>query len=239
MWSHEFNMGSATHIVAAGLSILLMAAAALVGARWRGRAPMRERRLRITWVVLLIPFQLFSIAWWLLPANYDRTLSLPLHICDLVVWLVPIALLAEWRWPRTLVYFWGIGLSAWAFFVPVLERGPASPVFWLFWIGHIQIVGSAVYIGVAMGYRPRFRDLLIAVGAALAYVAVILPFDLLFDLDYGYVGRDTTSAVARLGDWPARVVLLVPIVTLLFAALWAPWIVLMRRESSSQRGEKG
>ncbi|MCA9311939.1 MAG: TIGR02206 family membrane protein [Phycisphaerales bacterium] len=234
MWSETFEAGSPLHLIVASLCLGVMAGASILGARWRRRAPLRERALRIAWIALLIPFQIASVGYWFLPGNYDITVSLPIQLCDLVVWLAPLGLLCTWRWPRTLLYFLGIGLSAWAFFAPVLRKGPASPVFWLFWIGHVQIVGTGVYVAAAMGYRPRLRDVVVATGAGVAYLAVILPFDILTGLDYGYVGRETTSVVGALGPWPLRVVLLVPLVCTVFVLLWVPWAAAARWSPASE-----
>ena len=200
-----FTMGSPLHVLSTGVCFAFMTAFAMLGRHWRRTSPNRERWLRRAWVGTLIPFQILSICWWMLPANYDRNLSLPLHICDLVVWIIPLAMFTSMRWAPAVVYFWGVGLSSAAFFVPVLRQGPESMVYWLFWISHTQIVGSGIYLIVAGGYRPRFGDVLRALAALLVYAAIIVPIDAALGLDYGYFGRETSSVASSLGPWPGRV----------------------------------
>jgi hypothetical integral membrane protein (TIGR02206 family) len=150
-----------------------------------------------------------------------------LHICDLVVWCVPFALLLGSRWASSLLYFWGLGLSLLAFAAPILNEGPASLEFWLFWIGHTQIVGSAVYMVAARGYGPKVRDLLVAGGATLVYAAVIIPINVALGAGYGMLGPTETSQ-ALFGPWPTNVVIVLVLEVLLFLAIWLPWPILTR-----------
>jgi hypothetical integral membrane protein (TIGR02206 family) len=217
-----FHAGSATHLVTLAVCALVIAAVAGLAVRLRARRPAAERGLRLAWVLAVIALQLFSQTWQNWPGNFHVHHTLPLHVCDLVIVPLPFALLGRWRFPRTLLYFWGLGLSLFAFLLPVLREGPDHLAFWLFWIGHLQILGSAVYM-VAIGlYRPRPRDVAIAFGTTCLYVALILPVDIALGVDYGAVGPGE-SAAAILGPWPGRVVLMVVLEGLLFLLLWAPW----------------
>lgn len=222
-WLH-FHPFTPMHALSAGVCIALMFAAALLGRRWRESA--RERRLRVAWGWGIVAVQTLALAWWLLPANFTLRNSLPLHLCDLAVWAAAVAMLAGARWARTLLYFWGIGLSTQAFFTPTLNEGPGSPIFWLFWIGHTQIVGSAVYDVLARGYRPAVSDLAVGSVATLLWAAAAIAANLALGVNYGYLGPSSPSrptVVDALGPWPLRVVWMVLLTQTLFVALWAVW----------------
>ena len=167
----------------------------------------------------MLAFQTYVQIWWALPANFIPDASMPLHICDVVIWLAPFALIWRRRWACTLLYFWGVGLSIAAFFYPTITEGPARIEFWLYWIGHVQIVGTGVYVAAVIGYRPQFADVCLATAALVVYSAVVLPIDVLLDLDYGYLGPHS-KIMARLGPWPWRVVWLFALQTLVFVVLW-------------------
>jgi hypothetical integral membrane protein (TIGR02206 family) len=147
--------------------------------------------------------------------------SLPLHICDLTPWVGIAALCTARRWPRALAWFWGIGLSGWAFLLPVLTHGPAHLEFWLFWLGHLQIIGTAVYLVAVLGDRPTWSGFRVAAVATAIYSAVIFPVDIALDADYGYLGRP--SAAEILGPWPARTLALLACEIAMFALLILPW----------------
>lgn len=212
------------HYITAGGLIALMAAASILGRRWRGTN--KELRLRYAWAWFTIAWQIVSVAYWAWPTRFTLEESFPLHLCDVAAWVAPLALLTQRRTLRAILYFWAIGLSTQAFFTPVLDEGLWHPNFWFFWVGHTQIVGAAVYDVVALGYRPCFRDLIIGVLANLAFAAVVMPVNLLLDVNYGYIGNKEPhrpTLITRLGPWPLRLVWIALIVNSLMLLLWAVW----------------
>jgi len=228
-WLTEFEAFSPTHGVVFLTAMLAMAGAATIGLRWRMQGRERsEWRLRLWWSLFIIAFQIYGVAWYAWPDNFEWAKSLPLHICDLVAWVAPLALLTQWRIARTVLYFWGVGLSTQAFFTPVLQVGPSSPEFWIFWVGHTQIVGSAVYDAIALRYRPSLRDVAVAIGVTVGYLVLITPLNVACNWNYGYVGPrapETPTIIDRLGDWPFRLLPMFALVSLAFLIAWAPWAI--------------
>lgn len=228
-WLSEFEPFTPTHAAVFACAVGAMAGAAMLGRRWRAAGePEKEWRFRLAWSVFIIAFQCFAIAWYAWPSRFDWARSLPLHVCDLVVWLAPLALLTQWRPARTMLYFWGVGLSTQAFFTPVLQEGPTSPEFWVFWVGHTQIVGSAIYDAVALGYRPRVRDLLVAMALSLVYLGLSVALNMATGWNYGYTGPTRPEAptlIDKLGDWPLRLISLTGLAFLAFIVAWAPWAI--------------
>ncbi len=212
------------HYITAGLLVISMVGASMLGRRWRGTP--RELAFRRTWAWSTIAWQAASVAYWAWPTHFYLPESLPLQLCDVAAWIAPLALLTQKRWLRAVLYFWAIGLSTQAFFTPVLSEGLAHPRFWFFWIGHTQIVGSAIYDVVALGFRPTFKDLLLGVLANLALFAVVMPLNLAFGLNYGFVGDsepDQPTLITRLGPWPLRIVWILLLVHSIMLVLWLVW----------------
>ena len=152
--------------------------------------------------------------------------SLPLYTCDIVPWIGLAALLRPSRFSLSLSYFWGFGLSVWAFILPALDAGPASMRFWLFWAGHMQILATASYLTFVDGYRPLAGDFAIAVKWTAVYAAIIVPVDILLDADYGSFG--SRSVIDTLGPWPQRIAYLLFLECVAFLALYWPWVLLRR-----------
>lgn len=223
-WLHEFQPFSAHHVLVLCITALIMGTLLAVGRRWRGTP--KETIWRRAWGVGIIITQIATITWWVLPGNWEPGTSLPLHLCDLTVWVGAVALLAPSRLAATIMYFWGIGLSSQAFFTPTLQEGPAQMQYWWFWIQHTQIVGVGLYVVVVDGFRPRLRDLGAIALLSAAYLVAILAINLPFALNYGYVGRADPSAatvIQRLGPWPLRLVWMGLIVAGIFTVMWAIW----------------
>jgi hypothetical integral membrane protein (TIGR02206 family) len=229
-WLSEFRPYTWLHVLTSTTAILFMAALAILGARWRRDHPRRERILRSAWAASIILFALWTALWWLLPRNFDIQVSLPLHICDLAMPLAAAAMLTSIRWLRALLYFWAIGLSTQAFVTPILAAGVAEMTYWLFWLGHTQIVGSAIYDIAARNFRPTVRDLATSVAISLAYLAIIFPVDWAFSLNYGYVGpvAPDGTIVTALGPWPQRVPIIAALAIAAMILAWLPWAVARR-----------
>jgi hypothetical integral membrane protein (TIGR02206 family) len=217
-----FEKGSTLHGVTVLACLAAVAGAVWLGRHWRAVIPEREHRLRIAWVFFVVTFQIASQVWQNVPGNLDVEFTLPLHLCDLVACAVPFALLGRWRFPRALLYFWGAGLSVFAFLLPILREGPGHVAFWLFWIGHTQILGSAVYLVAVQRWRPALRDVGVAFVTTAVYILLVLPLDVALGVDYGSVGPGRSST-ALLGPWPLRVFVLLVLEGVLFVLMWLPW----------------
>lgn len=222
----SFAVFGPTHLIAVGVCIVAIALFVLAG---RQASEDRQRLIARSWAVLWLVQQAIATVFWLLPAQFDVRTSFPLHLCDILGWLGPFALLLaptqRTRWLRTILYFWGIGLSTQAFFTPTLEQGPGDLRFWLFWISHTQIVGAAIYDIVVRGFRPTLRDLKVVVFASLCWAVPIVMLNWLTGLNYGYLGRelDGTTILNALPPWPWRIFAVMGIVLALFTVIWGVW----------------
>lgn len=221
-WLHVLELGSGLHLVTGAACAAVMTALVLAGRRWRGTD--RERRLRRGWAFGIFAVQAVVLPVSFLPPYYSIHGSLPLHLCDVAIWLAAFGLLTGRRWLRSLSYFWGIGLCTQAFFTPAIRDGPASLVYWAFFTVHVQVVGAALYELVVLGYRPNARDLLVACASVLAYGLLVLPIDLALGVNYGFVGNVETSNPANVTDllpaWPWRLAVLYALVVAWMALLW-------------------
>ncbi|MFG0331062.1 MAG: TIGR02206 family membrane protein [Phycisphaerales bacterium] len=229
--AREFLIGSSLHVVTVTICVAAVVGACVLGRQWRDAAPRREFRLRVGWIISLFILQTLTLGYYLWPATFDKRIGLPFHVCDLAVWFAPFALLGAWRWPKSMLYFWGIGLTIAAFIQPAVKEGVAHPAFWMFWIQHTQITGSAVYLVAVLGYRPTARDLIVALATTAVYVAVIIPVNIVLEVNYGYVGA-LESPVSFVGPWPWRVGVLYGGAILVFSALWAPFAIASLRSRS-------
>lgn len=216
------------HLLAAGICVSAITISCILGRRWRDAAPELERRLAFGWGGFLICVNLWSITYWLLPGTFNLRQSLPLQLCDLAALASPLVYLTSLRWPRVLIYFWGIGLSTQAFITPTLVQGPEHMRFWLFWLLHLAIVGSAVYDVAVLRYRPSWRDLGLVSAATLLWALAMIALNIRLGSNYGYVGNttpDNPTLIDALGPWPGRLFILAAIVLTLFTLMRAIWLI--------------
>ena len=217
---------------AAMLVVILTAAWLLVRRRRRLAGDPERRRLDVVLGGVVLGVWATNQVLEVMPWRYALHRSLPLHVCDVVGLTAGVALLTGARVWRAMLYYWGVGLSTQALLTPELAGGPATFDFWSFWLPHAGIIALAVYDLAARGYRPGWKDYGIGVATLAAYVAVVLPFDLAFGVNYGYVGRGVPgqpSVIDFLGDWPGRALKLCVAVAVFLALITVPWVLVRRR----------
>lgn len=205
----------------------------------RGR-PDLEQRLASAWGGFAVAVNLWSIIYWHLPENFKADESLPIQLCDLACMLAPLVLLTDWRWPRALLFFWGLGLSTQAFVTPTVVEGPAHMKYYLFWLVHLVIVGTAVYELAVRRFRPTLRDLILTIAAGIAYLLAMVIVNQWLGSNYGFIGnrlRETPTLVDRLGPWPQRIFVMAGIAVGLFVAMWLA--ATLAERAGSRRGSGG
>lgn len=209
-------------------SIFALTASAIAAAR-RAKDPRPVERA-VGWAY--VAAWLTTYGFLLFPPLHEPAKTYPLQLCHLAAIAAAALLITRREWLRPLVYFWGLALSTQALVTPSLTEGPAIYPFWFFWTTHGLILGTALYDVLALGYRPDWRGYRMACAAAAAYVAVVLPLDLVFGWNYGFVGPskpEVRTIVDALGPWPERLALIVGIVAAAMAALMLPWALAGRR----------
>lgn len=233
-----FRPFSAPHAWAVAVFLALLGGAVTVGRLLRRRSPtaLRRAEMGVGWFALI--FWSYMNFWYLRPSNFDPSVSLPLHLCDLALALVPLVLLLRWRPARALLYYWGLGFSSQAFLTPTLGTGPSTVPFWLFWISHGLIVGVALYDLAVSRFRPSWSDWRLAlIIASIWFFGTLLLINVPFNFNYGFSGRSDTSnptVIDLLGPWPLRVVPLYLIGVVAMVVLTVPWVIVRRLESRRQ-----
>ena len=207
---------AATAIVTIGLSWL--------GVRWRGTA--KGEMLHQAWLWVVIVVQVLSLYYYVWHRGFSWETSLPLEICDLSGMVAVAALWTGRRMPTLILYYWAFALTTNACVTPILRQGPENLRYYVFWITHIVILASAVYVVAVKGFRPRGWDFAMITLVMCIYGAVVIPLDVITGFNYGFVGNskpDTPTAVDILGPWPFRLVWMFLAVHALFLALTAVW----------------
>ncbi|MFK7759995.1 MAG: TIGR02206 family membrane protein [Phycisphaerales bacterium] len=215
-WSQEFRAHTAQHAVVGAICLGLMIAACVVGRVLLGSAEtegrQRERAFRhvIGWSILLS--QSFIFVRRFTPGQWDLDDSLPFHMCRWTVWIAAWMMLTLDRRARSIMLFWGLGLSTQVFFTPFLDEGHGSMGFWIYWLNHVQIVGVALYDIVVLGFRPNFKDLRFGILTGIGFAALVFVINILLGTNYGYLGaadHEVASLIDKLGPYPLRVVWMV------------------------------
>ena len=217
----RFEPLSVMHLVV--VVVLAFATWAVVrGSRGLSRRSLDRRRFWIGLVALGV-FLANQVYWMGFRSGSGE--SLPLHLCDVAGLIAALAFLIPTRALRALLYYWGLGLSTLAFVIPVTRAGPNSPEFWLFWISHWAIVGGAIYLVTADGFRPAWRDLWFATAAMVVCGFLTMLLNIAWGTNYMYTGDHPMPTPGELElAWPVpRVPILGVAAFALMLAAHLPW----------------
>lgn len=219
---HSFAPFSVMHAVI--VLVFAIATAMVVRASRALDAAQRDRRrVRIGLVVLGV--QVVYQCYWLIFRSGSGE-SLPLHLCDVAGAVTVAAFLLPIRPLRALLYYWGLGLSTLAFLIPVVESGPSSAEFWLFWISHWVIVGGALYLVLVDRFRPTWKDLGLAIVVMLAYGMLTVFLNHAWGSNYMYTGDHPMPTPGDLDiAWPTpRLLVFGAAAAALMLTVHLPWV---------------
>src|SRR4051794_27505331 len=99
---------------------VVTAVAVLLGWRYRF-SPRRIVVERVVGWSSLLLFVAINQDLWLHTDRFIAKRSLPLHLCDLTLLLMPLVLVFNWRPTRVILYYFGLGLSTQGFITPDLH----------------------------------------------------------------------------------------------------------------------
>jgi hypothetical integral membrane protein (TIGR02206 family) len=218
---------SGLHLITVAACSVLVLAATSAGRALRQRGA--EAPFRNGLAVFALCYWFGYVIWW----NWnglDIDGGLPLHLCGFNGLVAPFALLTRSRWLRATLYFWTFTLTLQAFIQPELHEGPALATFWAFWAGHTIIMSLAVYDILVLGFRPDWSDVGRVLAVSLAYVALVMPIDLILGVNYGFIGnpppvKSLPPFIDAMGPWPRRAFIVIGLAAVGFVLALLPWRV--------------
>lgn len=210
--------------------IVLVASISVAGVRI-ARTGHLQRFSKGFGIALLGLWTTYNI-YYFLPENFSPDTSLPLHVCDFMAIVASISLIKPGKRTSALLYFCALVLTSQAIITPTGNQDPTTFRFWLFWLLHAGIISASIYDLVVRKYRPVFNDFLFVTGCDLLYVALILPLDIIFRWNYGFIGNlkpDTPTLIDSLGPWPQRLIWMIALVVTVQFIMYIPWKLYRRK----------
>ena len=223
-----FRAFTPQHYLLIGIFIAGVVGLVVFGRSHRSAADCRfDRAFAMAIMVVTVPSQLYQLAPW----DFSLGSSLPLALCDFA-WIV--AAWALWTHdpvPSALTYYWGLTLTTQAIITPSLGEAFPDPRYFMFWSMHFLIVWSAVYLAFGLGLGPGWAEYRTALGVTLAWAVLAYTFDVIVDVNYGYLVRkpDSASLLDLLGPWPVYVLASLGILLAGWALITWPWTTVRRR----------
>ena len=164
---------------------------------------------------------------------FDRTTDLPLHLCNMMPFLVPFAMLLKNRAIWAILFFWIMGGTFQSLFSPTLKQSFPHYEFWRYWIVHCGLVMLMLYGAIVLNFRLRIKDAIISAILLNVVALIIYNVNLALDANYLYLRAkpDGKTLYSILGDWPLYILQLEFILVILFTIIYLPFHFINKMES--------
>ncbi len=211
-----FQKFSTPHLVAMALTLLVPVVLSIWVRRTGSKAPTRLIALFAT--ALFIGARVWHTA--ILAPDFPWTALLPLHLCDIAMFAVIIALLRGTRLSFDVAYFFGLAATLQGVITPNIPFDYPHPRFFTFFIWHSGIVACDLYMVWGLKKRPTVRTLWECYGWLHVYAITAGLINYMLAANYGYLSEKPTggSVMDHFGEWPYY------IIGLSLFALTAFWI---------------
>ncbi|MBX4147410.1 YwaF family protein [Paenibacillus lautus] len=175
--------------------------------------------------------------WYASTGIWDPATSLPLELCSLTLFLSIAILLTDERRLYPLVYFAGIGGALQAILTPNLGYPFPHFRFFHFFVVHIAIILTALYMTWVRGYRPTWKSIgwtMVFLNVSAFVVGLV---NLAVGSNYMFLMRkpDTASLLDLLGPHPVYIFVEELIALTLFILMYIVFFVMPDRIKRSRR----
>ena len=192
---------------------------------WTGSSESRARIVRLTLGFVLL---LNELAWYWYFVRQDWFLfpyTLPLQLCDILVWVAVVSALTTYRWPRVLLYYWGLTGTTMALLTPDVSTATFSYLTIRFFVSHGGIIVVVLFLTWKKSLRPGLGSWWRALLALHLYAAGVGLYNYMFGTNFFYLCEKPAEAslLNYLGPWPWYILAGDAIALALFWMLWLPF----------------
>ncbi len=187
--------------------------------------PSSAKYLRISLGVLLLVNELIWYGYVVSRGWFSFPYNLPLHLCDLVLWLTTYTCLRPTQWAYELSYYWGLAGTSMALLTPDISGPFFSYLTLKFFASHGLVVTALLFFMWAGISQPRPGSQWRALLWLNIYAILLGVFNLLFRTNYMYLCEKPVGATLLdyMGPWPVYIIVAEAIAVGLFAFLALPF----------------
>lgn len=159
--------------------------------------------------------------------NFDHTHDLPLHLCNIMPLLLPLALYLEKRVYWAICFMWIMAGTFQSLITPTLEHSLPHYEYFRYWIVHVGLVLGVFYPIIYWGYRLKVQDIFWGWLTINGLAFIIYHINNLLGSNYMYMqGKPGEGTIYDLlGPWPWYILSLEFVAILLFTILFVPFYI--------------
>jgi hypothetical integral membrane protein (TIGR02206 family) len=207
----------------------------------KGATPANRRRFGRLLGMILLSYAVCMYTQQGMAHALSWEYSLPLDLCNLVLFASVLSLFKPWQFTSEIAYFWGFGGVLQATLTPDLAAGFPSWDFTLFFWGHGATLLAIVFLISDREFKPGRSSIGRMLISLNLYGLVVGTINAIGGWNYGYLCRKPSmpSLLDLLGPWPWYLLSLEFIALLMFAVLYLLQRLLAGFREFREDGVKG
>lgn len=162
----------------------------------------------------------------MIEGTYSVKEDLPLFLCRLVAWVLPVTIMFMNKKILKMMYFFVLAGTLQAVLTPDLAEGFPSYLYFRYWILHLGLISTMIYVVSVFELRITWKDLWRAFLVAQPYLLILMLINSILGSNYGYTQHKPPggSVLDFFGPWPWYIVGAEAIMLISFVLLIIPFL---------------
>jgi hypothetical integral membrane protein (TIGR02206 family) len=230
------SLFSVQHLLAIGMIICLWCIFIVL---FKDKSEARKWRLLVLMSLLLPLLECAQTLWYKAIGQFSWGYTLPLHLCSLMSIILPIMTITRNRLLMEYSYAMGLAPAFVTIITPDVYYYPAfSFIYFQTMLVHGIICFIPIFLVAGMGFRPDVRKLHKVIGMLVGFALMVTPVNIITNGNYFFLRFPASGSPMEIFDkmvgspWYLIPTFLMGCV--LWAALYAPFILVEKREQRRQ-----
>jgi hypothetical integral membrane protein (TIGR02206 family) len=175
--------------------------------------------------IIVLAFMVVGSIIKLSSATFDYREDLPLYLCRIIAWILPIAVWFKNKFWLGIFYFWILAGTLQGLFTPDLAEGFPSYFYFRYWFLHGGLVVAILYAVIVFKVKITWRDFWLAIGFAQVYLILVHVVNVFIGSNYSYTMQKPPGSILDfMGPWPWYILVGEGVMFVLFLLLMLPWL---------------
>lgn len=219
-----FDAYSAEHIIVLFFSAIF----GYLLLRWAATKPEKQQIwIGVIFSLIVMFSQLSKVIIRIYLGIFDISQDLPLHLCNMMPFLIPIAIFLKKEKIWTILFFWIMAGTLQAMFTPTLTENLPHYEAIRYWFVHAGLPILALYGTFVYGFRVRFKDIFWSLFYLNIVSLIIYPINIITGGNYLFLMHkpEVGTMFDFMGPWPWYILTCEIVFIILSLLLYLPYYI--------------
>ena len=207
------------------LPLLFFTLAGFILIRIARRLPEKpQRTVGLVLALIVLAFMVGGSIIKHINGTFDYKDDLPLYLCRLIAWALPVMMWYRSKLWAGIFYFWVLAGTLQGLITPDLAEGFPNYFYFRYWFLHAGLVIATLYAVFVFKVRIKWQHFWLAIGFAQVYLIIIHLINVSIGSNYSYtIQKPPGSILDFMGPWPWYILAGEGMMVVLFVLLMLPW----------------